>query len=360
MKGAGSESTGGWIIRGRTISCSDIQSIRELLGERPEASRWALAGALCERWPWRTDNGQGKIRSALGVLNGLAQRGLVVLPAVRGSPSGARSARAVPVKLEGPGGTGLVGPVARYRPLRWELVSTAAERGEWRTLLDQYHYLGAPNLVGPNLKYRVYGKEGELLGALGWHSAVQHLGCRDRLVGWDAAQRARWLGRLYLAEIACTRKVWVRSAPQDPKLETEGCSVEQLVRSKGLLNWQNLRVGEGEKGPLVAGFARVRVYLNAQRTPQSERWLVLRNDANCKIKYALSNAPEDIPFSELVRVSAARWPIERCFQEEKSHLGLDHYEHRTWTAWHRHTRLVSLAQLFRLRLGQRYKKKPQP
>lgn len=177
MKGAGSESTGGWIIRGRTISCSDIQSIRELLGERPEASRWALAGALCERWQWRTDNGQWKIRSALGVLNGLAQRGLVVLPALRGSPSGARSARAVPVKLEGPGGTGLVGPVARYRPLRWELVSTAAERVGWRTLLDQYHYLGAPNLVGPNLKYRVYGKEGELLGALGWHSAVQHLGC---------------------------------------------------------------------------------------------------------------------------------------------------------------------------------------
>lgn len=731
MKGAGSESTEGWIIRGRTISCSDIQSIRELLGERPEASRWALAGALCERWQWRTDNGQGKIRSALGVLNGLAQRGLVVLPALRGSPSGARSARAVPVKLEGPGGTGLVGPVGRYRPLRWELVSTAAGRGEWRTLLDQYHYLGAPNLVGPNLKYRVYGKEGELLGALGWHSAVQHLGCRDRLVGWDAAQRARWLGRLvngvrflilpwvrvphlasvmlsegirelhrdwsaqygvdlwlaesfvdrqrfsgasyraanwhavgwtrgfgktrgtfvhhgqikevyvyvmekrlrrwvhadpqqplltreyllaqrlsevtepltrrtrmksiqaawkpklpptwdlsvadldcvgrelseftalftqtfrrrepaelcelylqgllsdtprknveamalgldgldsvrnlqrfvtdykwdeewmrrrhwelaaqalsddqgvwsvdasdfpkkgtesvgvapqycgalgktancqsgvficyaspkghalldsrlylpqgwfaaeaaprreqcriptevtfqtkpelaasllqeliatqlfagrwitcdcsfgnveefleslpqghlYLAEIACTRKVWVHSAPQDRTLETEGCPVEQLVQSKGLLNWQNLRVGEGEKGPLVAGFARVRVYLNAQRTPQSERWLVLRNDANCKIKYALSNAPQDIPFQELVRVSAARWPIERCFQEEKSHLGLDHYEHRTWPAWHRHTRLVSLAQLFLLRLGQRYKKKPPP
>jgi hypothetical protein len=27
--------------------------------------------------------------------------------------------------------------------------------------------------------------------------------------------------------------------------------------------------------------------------------------------------------TELVRVSGARWPIERCFQEDKSELGLD-------------------------------------
>ena len=28
-----------------------------------------------------------------------------------------------------------------------------------------------------------------ILAALGWQSAVQHLGCRDRLLGWNAAQR---------------------------------------------------------------------------------------------------------------------------------------------------------------------------
>lgn len=167
-------------------------------------------------------------------------------------------------------------------------------------------------------------------------------------------------GYLYLAEIACTRKVWIQSAPKHRKLETEGCTVEHLVQIKGLLRWRNLRINEGEKGPLVAGFARVRVYLDKARTPESERWLVLRNDANGQIKYALSNAPLEIPFEELVRVSGARWPIERCFQEEKSDLGLDHYEHRSWPAWHRHTRLVSLAQLFLLRLRHKFKKKPRP
>lgn len=60
---------------------------------------------------------------------------------------------------------------------------------------------------------------------------------------------------------------------------------------------------------------------------------------------------------ELVRVSGARWPIECCFEEGKSELGLDHYEHRSWPAWHRHMRLVFLAQLFLIRLQIQYKKK---
>ena len=47
-----------------------------------------------------------------------------------------------------------------------------------------------------SLKYLVYSQAGELLGALGWQSAVAYLGCRDRLLGWKAAQRARFLDRL--------------------------------------------------------------------------------------------------------------------------------------------------------------------
>src|ERR1017187_298540 len=40
----------------------------------------------------------------------------------------------------------------------------------------------------------------------------------------------------------------------------------------------------------------------------------------------------------------------------QSELGLDHYEHRSWTAWHRHIRLVFLAQLFLVRLQIKFKK----
>jgi len=166
---------------------------------------------------------------------------------------------------------------------------------------------------------------------------------------------------LYLAEIACSRKVYPLKCADRPQFQTEGCTVEQMVQVKSILNWQTHKIaGGGEKRPLVASFARIRVYRSPERTPESERWLLLRNDANHKIKYALSNAPKATSMRELVRVSGARWPIERCFQENKSELGLDHYEHRSWTAWHRHMRLVFLAQLFLVRLQIKFKKNSCP
>ena len=40
-------------------------------------------------------------------------------------------------------------------------------------------------MVGAHLKYLVYSRSGELIGALGWQSAVERLNCRDRLVGLE-------------------------------------------------------------------------------------------------------------------------------------------------------------------------------
>jgi len=696
--------------------------VRRLLAEQPQTGRSGLARGLCAHWQWRAASGRLKVRSALAILTELERQGWIRLPPPEPGPGPTHRAVAVM-----PAERIVDGALSGYRPLRWELVSTTAQRREWRQLLERHHYLGAPPLVGANLKYLVYGRTGELLGALGWQSAVQHLGCRDRLLGWNAAQRAHWLDHVvngvrflvlpwvkvlhlasvmlsenlrllqrdwpqhygvpvwlaesfvdrqrfsgasyraanwqaigwtrgfakrqsrfvhhgqnkevyvyvmearlrqfihgdvrqprlsrafllaqrlsednqsltkrmrmnkilaswkpklppkcelsvedletvvgeldelsalfgptfgrsepaalfelylqgllsdverknveaialkldgpervrnlqrfmsdyqwdepwmrkrhwelcaetlsdpqgvwsidasefpkkgaasvgvapqycgalgktancqsgvficyasakghallesrlylpkcwfepayeerrrichipqdtvfqtkqelalgllqpllatqqfggrwitcdcsfgnneafleqlpkdfyYLGEIACTRKVWPRACAARPQLEKDGCTVEQLLEVKQLWNWQTHRISEGEKGPLVAAFARIRVYLSPERTAESERWLLLRNEANCKIKYALSNAPQETPMRELVRVSGARWPIERCFQEDKSELGLDHYEHRSWRAWHRHMRLVFLAQLFLVRLQIKFKK----
>ncbi len=75
-------------------------------------------------------------------------------------------------------------------------------------------------------------------------------------------------------------------------------------------------------------------------------------------KYFLSNAPEHIHLEEMSRVCILRWPIEQCFKEGKSEVGMDHYEHRSWAAWHRHMTFVFIAQLFLLRLRHTFKKKP--
>ena len=162
--------------------------MQRLLVEQPQAGRSALALALCVYWQWRAANGRWKVRSALAILTELERQGWIGLPPSQ--PVLVRSYRPVMARPEG---SRVEGPLSGYRPLRWELVRTMAQGHQWRELVAQHHYLGAPQLVGASLKYLVYGRGGQLLGVLGWQSAVQHLGCRDRLLGWNAAQRARGL-----------------------------------------------------------------------------------------------------------------------------------------------------------------------
>ena len=47
-----------------------------------------------------------------------------------------------------------------------------------------------------------------------------------------------------------------------------------------------------------------------------------------------------------MRVAGTRWIIESCFEEAKGEVGLDQYEVRSWTGWHRHVTLVTAAHLF--------------
>ena len=53
-----------------------------------------------------------------------------------------------------------------------------------------------------------------------------------------------------------------------------------------------------------------------------------------------------MPLATLARVAGMRWAVEEGFQAAKSQVGLDHYQVRTWTAWHRHVTLAMLALAF--------------
>ncbi|MEV8534830.1 transposase [Streptomyces sp. NPDC051211] len=64
------------------------------------------------------------------------------------------------------------------------------------------------------------------------------------------------------------------------------------------------------------------------------------------VRYWISNLPADIPTKDLVRLAKARWRIEHDYRELKAALGLDHFEGRSFTGWHRHVTLVTAAHLF--------------
>ena len=84
--------------------------------------------------------------------------------------------------------------------------------------------------------------------------------------------------------------------------------------------------------------------------PIKSCWLFIRRQDNGETRFSVSNAPEDIPVTELCKASLMRWPIEQCFHEAKGELGMDHYEFRSWPAWHRHMLLVFIACGFLLEI----------
>ena len=47
-----------------------------------------------------------------------------------------------------------------------------------------------------------------------------------------------------------------------------------------------------------------------------------------------------------IRYGKIRWRIEHDYRELKTGLGLDHFEGRSFTGWHRHATLVTAAHLF--------------
>jgi len=125
--------------------------------------------------------------------------------------------------------------------------------------------------------------------------------------------------------------------------------------------WTSVVLAEGAKGPIRAEVACLRVYPARDGLPTTGPvWLCLRRTEDGQLKAAFSNAPADTPMAELCRAATLRWPIEQCFQDGKSQVGMDQYEHRSWPAWHRHMLFVFLALHFLLRLRLRFKKNAGP
>jgi SRSO17 transposase len=79
-----------------------------------------------------------------------------------------------------------------------------------------------------------------------------------------------------------------------------------------------------------------------------ECWLLAEwpPEADQPTDYWLSNLPPDTPIAELARLAKIRWRVEHDYRELKTGLGLDHFEGRSFTGWHRHVTLAVLAQAF--------------
>ena len=110
--------------------------------------------------------------------------------------------------------------------------------------------------------------------------------------------------------------------------------------------WQRLSAGEGAKGPRLYDWAWLPYGLEAACGWQ-KGLLIRRKLAHPgAFTFYLTLAPEAAGLSDLVRVAGTRWTIEACFEAAKGEVGLDQYEVRSWTGWHRHITLAMLAHAY--------------
>ena len=78
--------------------------------------------------------------------------------------------------------------------------------------------------------------------------------------------------------------------------------------------------------------------------PDEHRWLLIRrNRTTGELAFYLCWSPRPVPLHTLVTVAGSRWSIEELFQTGKGQVGLDHYQVRSWTGWHRFVTLAMLA-----------------
>jgi len=131
-----------------------------------------------------------------------------------------------------------------------------------------------------------------------------------------------------------------------------------LVTALAEKAWRTVAWREGTKGALVKEFARLRVYRSGRRGEHrlSSGWLVgerPRAGHRGDRKYYFAWELDDQSLEELVELVHLRWVIERFYQDAKGELGLDNYEGRLWTGFHRHVALVMLAHCY-LALRQSY------
>ncbi len=115
------------------------------------------------------------------------------------------------------------------------------------------------------------------------------------------------------------------------------------VPAKG---WKRLSAGDGAKGPRLYDWASLPTALEA-----AEGWhkgLLIRRSLEKPqdVTFFLTLAPAGTPLSTLVQVAGTRWRIEACFEQAKGEVGLDEYEVRSWTGWHRHITLAMLAHAY--------------
>jgi len=157
----------------------------------------------------------------------------------------------------------------------------------------------------------------------------------DEAYGDNGAFRAgvAALGLGYVLAVSCTRRIpaWPGGTPR--------LRADYIAAVLPRACWHRISAGTGSKGPRWYD----RAWVSAHRRGHT---LLIRRGSDGTLAFYRCWSPNLVTLATLVSVAGMRWSIEEQFQAAKSQVGLDHYQVRTWTGWHRFITLAMLALAF--------------
>lgn len=174
--------------RGREVGTDEVNFIRKLIADMPEASRRALSQKICDEWGWTQANGASCDAVCRGLMLVLHRAGHITLPPARWAAKQPPDRRSPPEPVE-VAPIPLAVPLSELGPVEIRQVRRSPEEALVKSLVAQHHYLGYVHPVGEHLKYLVTARGGQPVACFCWSSAPRHLGPRDRYIGWSKAAR---------------------------------------------------------------------------------------------------------------------------------------------------------------------------
>ncbi len=172
---------------GKAFSPEDIEQVRTLIREHPQANRQRISYLVCEAFNWRKPDGGLKDMSCRVAMLRMHREGLIELPPPKHK---VKPCRSFPRRTAQAGLQPLFeAAVHELQALRLEQV-VRKDSALWNEYIDRYHYLGYKPLPGAQLRYFAYAGA-RLVGLLGFGAAAWKTGPRDAWIGWSRAQRHR-------------------------------------------------------------------------------------------------------------------------------------------------------------------------
>ena len=161
----------------------------------------------------------------------------------------------------------------------------------------------------------------------------------------------------FVVEIPCNFRCWSYD-PRETNRPQPAREVRNLARySRHMMRqaWTRVYLKDIEKGPLVWDAKAMPVWVELEGEVYGPWWLVWARDVTnpSEEKLFLSNASGGVPFEVILHVGFARWPVERCLRDEKSELGMSHFEVRKYPSICRHLTLTMVSHLFLARQTER-------